>query len=111
MAVVALLAIALASSSSVKAQSGPSGDYDIDNDRLIEISSLEQLDAVRYDLDGDGTPDLGTAGADYLRAFPGATSRLGCPANGCEGYELTRGLDFNDPGSYASARSTGVERR
>ncbi len=102
MVVVAMLALVLAFNSSVNAQSGPSGDYDIDNDGLIEISNLDQLDAVRHDLNGDGTPDLSTAEADYLRAFPGATSRLGCPADGCEGYELTRGLDFNDPGSYAS---------
>ena len=27
---------------------------------------------------------------------------MGCPASGCEGYELTRDLDFNDPSSYAS---------
>ena len=99
---MALLAFALVSNSPVEAQSGQPGDYDIDDDRLIEIANLEQLDAVRYDLNGDGIPDLNNGEADYFRAFPGATSRLGCPAGGCEGYELTRSLDFNDPGSYAS---------
>ena len=97
-----MLAFALVANSPAEAQSGPPGDYDIDNDRLIEISNLEQLDAVRYDLNGDGTPDLNNGEADYFRAFPGATSRLGCPAGGCEGYELTRNLDFDDPSSYAS---------
>ncbi len=29
-------------------------DYDVDNDRLIEVANLAQLDAMRYDLDGDG---------------------------------------------------------
>lgn len=29
-------------------------DYDADDDGLIEIEWLEQLDAVRWDLDGDG---------------------------------------------------------
>ena len=29
-------------------------DYDTDDDGLIEISNLAQLDAVRYDLSGDG---------------------------------------------------------
>ncbi len=32
-------------------------DYDADNDGLIEICNLKQLDAIRHDLDGDGTPD------------------------------------------------------
>ena len=99
---MALLAFALVSNSPVEAQSGQPGDYDIDDDRLIEIANLEQLDAVRHDLNGDGSPDLSDGEADYFRAFPGATSGLGCPAGGCEGYELTRSLDFNDPGSYAS---------
>ncbi len=29
-------------------------DYDADDARLIEIEWLEQLDAVRWDLDGNG---------------------------------------------------------
>ena len=97
-----MLATALVSNSPVEAQSGQPGDYDIDDDRLIEIANLEQLDAVRHDLNGDGSPDLNNGEADYFRAFPGATSGLGCPAGGCEGYELTRNLDFDDPSSYAS---------
>ena len=40
------------------------GDYDADNDGLIEISNLAQLNAVRWDLDGDG----GTGdGDDHLQ--------------------------------------------
>ena len=34
-----------------------SGDYDSDDDGLIEVCSLQQLDAIRHDLDGDGSPD------------------------------------------------------
>ena len=30
------------------------GDYDADNDGLIELRSLGQLDVIRYDMDGDG---------------------------------------------------------
>ncbi len=30
-------------------------DYDTDNDNLIDITSLAQLNAIRYDLNGDGT--------------------------------------------------------
>ena len=33
-------------------------DYDQDDDGLIEICSLAQLDAIRYDLDGDGAADV-----------------------------------------------------
>ena len=33
------------------------GVYDTDGDKLIEIGYLEQLDAIRYDPNGDGTAD------------------------------------------------------
>ena len=33
-------------------------DYDPDDDGLIAITTLEQLDAVRHDLDGDGIPTV-----------------------------------------------------
>ena len=97
-----MLACLLLVGSPAGAQSASPGDYDTDDDGLIEISTLEQLDAVRYDLDGDGVPDLSDDQADYSQAFPSLVSGLGCPADGCEGYELTRDLDFNDPSSYAS---------
>ena len=79
----------------------PGSDYDVDNNGLIEVSTLEQLDAIRYDLDGDGS----TAEAhkeDYALAFPGAVDRMGCPESGCTGYELTTDLDFENAESYAS---------
>ena len=78
-------------------------DYDVDGDGLIEISNLEQLNAVRWDLDGDGEPASGKA-TDYAAAFPHAVSspgRLGCPSTGCEGYELAASLDFDAAASYA----------
>ena len=31
-------------------------DYDADDDGLIEISNFAQLNAIRYDLDGNGDP-------------------------------------------------------
>lgn len=97
-----VLASLLLVGSPVEAQSASTVDYDIDDDRLIEVSNLEQLDAVRYDLDGHGIPDNSEDHADYFRAFPNAVSRLGCPTGGCQGYELVKDLDFNDPDSYAS---------
>ena len=32
-------------------------DYDVDDDNLIDVGNLAQLDAVRYDLNGDGMVD------------------------------------------------------
>lgn len=84
-------------------------DYDKDDDGLIEIAYLEQLDAVRYDLDGDGEPDEGDDGgasnaAAYTAAFPNAAADMGCRFLGCIGYELAQSLDFKNPVSYASNR-------
>ena len=69
-------------------------DYDGDNDNLIEVSSLEQLDAIRYDLNGNGVP---TSMALYEAAFPSPAPGMGCPDT-CVGYELTASLDFDQNG-------------
>ena len=84
-------------------------DYDLDNDRYIEVSNLAQLDAIRHDFTGDGNP---TNAAAYNAAFPlrftAAGGRMGCPSAGCTGYELTANLDFdeNGDGQITSADST-----
>ncbi len=70
-------------------------DYDPDNDGLIEVSSLAQLNAIRWDLDGDGSVDESSDSTNYSSAFPNAVSGMGCPSTGCEGYELTADLDFD----------------
>ena len=67
-------------------------DYDADGDGLIGISNLAQLDAMRYDRDGNGY--AGTAAA-YAAAFPSPLDRLGCGVDGCSGYELLADLDFD----------------
>ena len=74
-------------------------DYDGDNDGLIDVGNLAQLDAVRYDLNGDGLVD-GATWQPYYDAFPMGRPEMGCPAGGCTGYELTGNLDFdtNDSG-------------
>ena len=64
------------------------GDYDKDNDGLVEISSIKQLNAVRFDLDGDGR----STDAIYAEAFPGR--RRDCTAPLCLGYELAANLDL-----------------
>ena len=73
------------------AQTNTPVDYDSDDDGLIEVSTLAQLDAIRWDLDGDGSP----TDAGYDRAFPGAADGMGCPSAGCIGYELVADLDFD----------------
>ena len=96
---VALLLGAVTGLNVVDAQSPV--DYDADDDGLIEIEWLEQLDAVRWDLDGEGfADDEGNAGR-YFAAFPDAAEGMGCAEN-CRGYELARDLDFKSAGSYAS---------
>ncbi len=84
-------------------------DYDVDNDGLIEIRTLTQLNAVRYDLNGNGKQDSVSASdwATYTTAFLNAASDMGCPLTDhdsdaatprqatCTGYELMTNLDFD----------------
>ena len=66
------------------------GDIDMDDDGLIEINSLEELNAMHYQLDGTGYKDS----EDALKIA------IGCPGNKCKGYELMKDLDFQDAASY-----------
>ncbi len=78
-------------------------DHDSDNDGLIEIDTLQKLNAIRHDLGGDGLPDATTTYAAYVSAFIGGdltaatATRMGC-VSGCAGYELTEDLDFSADG-------------
>ncbi len=76
-------------------------DYDKDDDGLIEIEYLEQLNAISWDLDGDGVANNAINAQAYNAEFSGGSAWAGCSLGGCSGYELTRDLDFNDPDSYA----------
>ena len=77
-------------------------DYDADNDLLIEVDSLARLNALRWDLNGDGTPAT-SATSSYAAAFGGAAAGMGCPdgpdadqlPDSCTGYELATDLDFD----------------
>ena len=70
---------------------------------LIPINTLEQLNAIRYDLDGDGEVDDAANSADYASAFPNVVYNFGW----YNGYKLTRDLDFkDDPSSYDPATAT-----
>ncbi len=80
-------------------------DYDTDGDNLIEINNLHQLNAIRYDLNGDGLPAAAGNYPAYAGAFPGgdlatttpAAPRMGCPQT-CTGYELAQNLNFDTDG-------------
>ena len=72
----------------------PQRDYDRDDDNLIDIYNLARLDAIRYDLNGDGVAAAAGAAA-YGAAFVGAQAKMGCPA-ACAGYELRASLDFDE---------------
>ena len=73
------------------------GDYDADDDSLIDVANLQQLDAIRYDPRGRGTP---TDQPRYEAAFPNAVAGMGCPLDwGCRGYELVSDLDLDTSGN------------
>ena len=98
-------------------------DFDADDDQLIEVHNLAQLDAIRWDLDGDGdvTNQSSTNQDAYRRAYPGI-SGMGCKAVDhddstttpnqpvCLGYELNNDLDFDTDGDGATytVTSTGA---
>ena len=91
-------------------------DVDDDNNGLIEIRSLEDLNNIRYDLDGHSYDDedddaaAGTAG-DTAGAPAANSANVVCDeaTDGTTtgnvwlcGYELARDLDFATAGSYAA---------
>jgi len=92
-------------------------DYDSNDDRLIEISTLAQLNAIRWDLNGDGVVAAGDQ-TSYAAAFPNAATGMGCPDGSdadtnpdpCLGYELKADLTFdtNGDGSVTAADSAGL---
>ena len=98
-------------------------DFDADDDQLIEVHNLAQLDAIRWDMDGNGnvTNQSSTNQDAYRRAYPGI-SGMGCKSVDhdnstttpnqpvCIGYELNNDLDFDTDGDGATyaVTSTGV---
>ena len=71
-------------------------DYDSDDDRLVEIRTLAQLDAMRHNVDGGVISDDPAA---YALAFPAPIDHMGCGIEGCDGYELEEDLDFDTNGN------------
>ena len=83
----------------------PPVDYDLDDNGLIEITNRTQLNAVRYDLNGNGVADNTADEAAYAAAFPrimenmcGAafteTAIVGNPGP-CVGYELATDITLS----------------
>ncbi len=75
--IAALLLFALFSSITF-ADSGRT-DYDLDDNGLIEINDLADLSEIRNNLDGTSL----------------YSETTGCPAEGCNGFELSTDLDFD----------------
>ena len=67
-------------------------DVDDDNDGLIDIHTLDDLNNIRHNL----------AGTSYKTGDDDDGDTDGCPASGCNGYELMNDLDFANIESYAS---------
>ena len=79
----AALVCSLSLYSSMSLAESGRADYDLDNDGLIEINDLADLDEIRNNLDGSSL----------------YASSTGCPAEGCNGFELTADLDFDTNGN------------
>ena len=79
-----------------------------DEPSLIEVTTLDQLNAIRYDLDGDGAPDGWTSDDDkaaYRTAFSLAVDVNNVCLVGCAGYQLMNNLDFNDADGSGAVQS------
>ena len=107
---IILVAAAVAISLNLALAQSANGVYDTDGDRLIEISNIEQLRAMVWDDDGDGRADQDERRDEYANGFPVSGNQLVCDRS-CNGYELSRPLDFADPGSYASGAVNPIYRR
>ena len=83
-------------------------DYDDDNDGLIDIRTLAQFNAMRWDRNGNGNPDAGQL-TNFRNAFPGAYAGMGCPADACQGYELRASLTATATWTPISNYATTLE--
>jgi hypothetical protein len=71
-------------------------DYDLDDDGLIEIESLQDLNEIRNNF------TLVGQGEHVFKELKGNTlygSSDGCPDTGCKGYELVSDLNFDTNGN------------
>ena len=82
------------------------GDYDADDDALIDIRSQAQLAAIAHDLNGDGDTSVTAYGTTFPSRLNTASNRMGCPSGTCTGYELAGDLTLTGSwtpiGSYTA---------
>ena len=110
LSVLLTLTALLSLSATVAAQSAT--DYDSDNDGYIDVKTHQQLNAIRYDLDGNGAQDSVSASdwTNYTSAFSNAATGMGCKLTDhdsnsqtadqptCVGYELMNDIDLDTDG-------------
>ena len=95
-------------------QASVDNPYDTDGDGLIEVHTIEQLNVIRHDCDGDGEIDDltsddpsvdGSQAAAYVAAFHGF-----CPPDDVSyvGYELAASLDFAGTRWALNATTDGI---
>ena len=104
------LATLLSFSATASAQS--TNDYDSDDDGYIDVKTHQQLNAIRYDLNGNGAQDSVSASdwANYTTAFSSPATGMGCKLTNhdgdsntaeqptCVGYELMNDIDLDTDG-------------
>ena len=71
---------------------------------MIPIRNLDQLDAMRHDLNTDGKTDQVNTQSNYATAFP----QVVYAPNKYTGYELTTDLDFDADGSYSDLSNKSI---
>ena len=79
-------------------------NVDGNDNSLIDIYYLEDLNVLRNQADGSGYTI--NPGSDNITVNK---ITLGCPSDGCRGYELIRNLDFDVDDSYVDATSNKSE--
>lgn len=86
---------ALLAFTSALSVAAPRDIYDSDHNGLIEIEDLQDLNEIRNNTSDDIPPEeKPEIHGSHLYGANG-----GCPASGCNGYELTRDLNFDTNGN------------
>ncbi len=113
------LAALLSLSATAAAQS--TTDYDSDDDGYIDVKTHQQLNAIRYDLNGNGKQDSVSASdwTNYTTAFSNPATGMGCKLTDhdgnsqtaeqptCVGYELMNDIDLDTDGDGSIGTDSG----
>ena len=112
LALSVLIALTALLSLSATASAQSTVDYDSDDDGYIDVKTHQQLNAIRYDLNGNGAQDSVSASdwTNYTSAFSNAATGMGCKLTDhdsnsqtadqptCVGYELMNDIDLDTDG-------------